>query len=142
MPQQNGRIERKRRHLLDTAQASRLHANSPMEFLSYCLLSATYSINLMPSSELNWQIPFKLLMNNEPVYDHLKIIGCLCFATVKHSVKLAAGARKCVLLGYPFALKGYKLLDLDTNKIVLRRDIIFEEKIFSPSKIYHLPHMI
>lgn len=116
VPQQNGRIERKHRHLLDTARALKLHAKLPIEFLGDCLLSATYLINLMPNSVLDWKIPFHLLMSKPPSYDHLRVIGCLCFAAVKFSNKFAPRARKCIFLGYPFAQKGYKLFDLDSKQ--------------------------
>ncbi|XP_021738809.1 uncharacterized protein LOC110705276 [Chenopodium quinoa] len=57
-PQQNGRVERKHRHLLETARTLRLHASLPYKFWGECLLAATYLINLLPSSVLHWKSPF------------------------------------------------------------------------------------
>lgn len=116
VPQQNGRVECKHRHLLDTARAIKFHANLPTKFWGNCILASTYLINLMPSSVLSWNSPSEVLMHKPPDYSRLRIIGCLCYAAIKTSDKLAPRALKCILLGYSYAKKAYKLYDLDNNK--------------------------
>ncbi|KAL2933012.1 Retrovirus-related Pol polyprotein from transposon RE1 [Bienertia sinuspersici] len=106
VPQQNGRVERKHKHLLEIARTIRFHAHLPIKFWGDCLLSATYLINLLPSSVLNWKTPYEMLMGKPPEYQHLRVIGCLCYPVVKSSDKFAPRAAKCILLGYPFAPKG------------------------------------
>ncbi|XP_056694807.1 uncharacterized protein [Spinacia oleracea] len=130
VPQQNGRVERKHRHLLETARALRLFANLPVRFWGECLLTSTYLINLMPSSVLSWKTPYEVLLKKLPDYENLRIVGCLCYAAVKSHDKLAPRARKCIFLGYPYAQKGYKLYDLISHKIILSRDVVFKENIF------------
>ncbi|KAL2898459.1 Retrovirus-related Pol polyprotein from transposon TNT 1-94 [Bienertia sinuspersici] len=130
VPQQNGRVERKHKHLLETARAMRFKANLPVRFWGDCLLAATYLMNLTPSSVLQWKTPYELLFHKVPSYDHLKVLGCLCFAAVKTNDKLAPRARRCLFLGYPYGQKGYKLFDLTDQKVILSRDVIFHEHIF------------
>ena len=130
-PQQNGVVERKHRHLLDTARAIRFHAGLPKSFWSECVLSATHIINRLPMSNLSWKSPFELFYHQSPDYSTLRTIGCLSFAAnVGEQDKFEARAHKCVLLGYSFGYKGYKLFDLHTKKIFHSRDVLFQESIF------------
>lgn len=59
VPHQNGRTERKHRHLLETARALKIHANLPIKFWGECLLTTTYLINKMPTAVLSWLTPFE-----------------------------------------------------------------------------------
>lgn len=131
VPQQNGRIERKYKHLLDTARALKFHANLLDKFLGDCILASTYLINLMPSSILQWKSPFEILMKTSPDYGRLKVIGCLCYTINKTSDKLAPRALRCIFFGYPYAKKAYKLFDLDNHRVVISKDVSFKEHTFS-----------
>ncbi|GKA24642.1 retrovirus-related pol polyprotein from transposon TNT 1-94 [Tanacetum coccineum] len=131
-PQQNAIVERKHRHLLDTARALKFHSGLPNKFWGDCVLTATYLINKMPMKILDWKTPFEMLHGMPPSYDHLRVIGCLCFATVTkpHKDKFAPRSIKSVLIGYPPGQKGYKLYDLQTHEVFCSRDVSFQENVF------------
>jgi len=130
-PQQNGVVERKHRHLLDTARAIRFQAGFPKCFWGECVLAATHIINKLPMENLHWQSPFELLYGHPPDLEDLRTIGCLCYETnIGEIDKFAARAKKCVLLGYTFGFKGCKLYDLNTRIVFHSRVVLFQENIF------------
>uniref|UniRef100_A0A803NRR5 CCHC-type domain-containing protein n=1 Tax=Cannabis sativa TaxID=3483 RepID=A0A803NRR5_CANSA len=75
-----------------------------------------------------FKIPQEKWTGYPPSYDHLRVFGCTAYAHIKQD-KLQLRALKCLFLGYPKGVKGYKLWCLEPRykKCLLSRDVVFRE---------------
>lgn len=130
--QQNGRVERKHRHILNVARSLRFQANLPVEFWGYCALTAGYLINRTPTKFLNGKTPFEILYNRPPPLDHIRVFGCVCYVhNQQHGGdKFESRSKNSLFLGYPFGQKGWRVYDSETEKISVSRDVLFCENEF------------
>ena len=58
IPEQNGRAERRMRHLVETGLALLATTSLPLQFWLYTFHTTTYLINRLPTKVLQFQSPF------------------------------------------------------------------------------------
>ncbi|GKV24662.1 hypothetical protein SLEP1_g34246 [Rubroshorea leprosula] len=78
-PEQNGIVERKHRHIVETGLTLLLHANMPSRYWVDSFSTAVFLINRMLAFVLNNKSPYYLLYGKVPDYSMLKVFGCRCF---------------------------------------------------------------
>ncbi|XP_019084216.1 PREDICTED: uncharacterized protein LOC109125890 [Camelina sativa] len=131
-PQQNGRVERKHRHILNVARALLFQSSFSTKFWGESVLTAVYLINRTPSRLLGGKTPYEILHRFSPNYDNLRVFGCLAYAhnQRRHGDKFESRSRKCLFIGYPFGKKGWSLYDLASGEVFVSRDVVFVENTF------------
>lgn len=90
-----------------------------------------YILNRVPSTVLSEKSPFEMLYSKLPSLQHLRVIGCLCFATnLTQKDKFSPRAVRVVLVEYSVYQKGYRLYDLENRTFFVSRDVAFMETVF------------
>jgi hypothetical protein len=60
------------------------------------------------------------------------MFGCACYPNLSSTAphKLSPRSSLCIFLGYYADHKGYRCLDLHSNKIIVSRHVVFDESFF------------
>lgn len=127
-PQQNGVAERMNRTLLDKVRCMMISSNIPKSFWGEAVMIVCYLINLTPSTTLNGDTPYEKWYGKCADYSTLRTFGCAAYSH-QNEGKLEPRSRKCVFLGYPEGVKGYRLCDRSQKgvKIIVSRNVTFNE---------------
>lgn len=140
-PQQNGVAERKNRHLLEVIRSLLITDHMPLSYWGEAAAIATYLINHVPSSSIEFQTPLQAVTTKviSPVIPDLplRVFGCVAFIHLhKHQwSKLNPRALRCVSVGYAQNTKGYRCYHPPTKHTYVTMDIVFhEEKMFFSSR--------
>ncbi|KAK0597829.1 hypothetical protein LWI29_028981 [Acer saccharum] len=88
---------------------------------------ASHIVNRLPASTLDGKTP-KEVWSGQPVsdYDRLHIFGCPAYFHVTES-KLDPRAKKAIFVGFSEGVKGFRLWNSESRKIILSRDVTFDE---------------
>ena len=83
----------------------------------------------MPHKQLDGMTPFKSWSGYKPDVTHFKIFGSKAWARILTEKRkaLQPQSQECIFVGYSKYSKGYKLINLSTNKA-------FIERVFSSKK--------
>lgn len=127
-PQQNGLAERMKRTLLERVRCLLSNANLDKRFWGEAVMTAAYLINRCPSSAIDFKTPIEKWTGKAPDLSNLRLFGCVAYAHQRQE-KLDNRAKKCIFLGYPHGVKGYRLWSLEKGKerCFISRDVVFDE---------------
>jgi transposase InsO family protein len=134
-PQHNGIAERMIRTVLEWAGAMRAQAGAPKRLWGEAVQAAIYTRNRTIIRAGTSDTPAALWDHTpeKPSVAGLRVFGCDADYAVldKDRQKLAPRGRLCAFVGYDESKNAYRLLDTDTMKVVVSRDVVFHEHQFT-----------
>uniref|UniRef100_A0A5B7BZJ7 Putative copia LTR rider n=1 Tax=Davidia involucrata TaxID=16924 RepID=A0A5B7BZJ7_DAVIN len=126
-PQQNGVAERMNRTLVEKVRCMLSNAGLGKAFWAEAVNYACHIVNRLPAAANDGKTPLEVWSGSLPTdYDQLHVFGCPAYFHVTET-KLDPRAKKAIFLGFSTGVKGYRLWCPNTKKIVLSRDVTFNE---------------
>lgn len=141
-PEQNGRVERQNRTIVEMARSMLAAANLPRSLWSEAVRTAAHIRNRVPLARLNGKTPIEIWTNKKPDVSHLRIFGSCAYMHIDETQrkKFDNKSREMVLVGYAPGQKAYRLWERGTKRVVIAKDVIIVES--SPKQIVGLPEPI
>lgn len=134
-PEQNGVAERLNRTLHDKARTMVHDANLSKSFWSEALYTAAPTRAFRFDDDRSYKTPAELWSGKKPDISKLRIFGCTVYSHIPKEFrkKLYSKTTKLIMVGY--APNGYRLWDGEKRKIVIARDVIFDENIRKTTEV-------
>ncbi|KAJ0941493.1 putative RNA-directed DNA polymerase [Helianthus annuus] len=128
-PQQNGVVERRNRTVLEATRSLLKTMKVPDTFWGEAVRHAVYVLNRVSTKALNNMTPYERWKGRKPTLQHLRVFGCVAYVKKFNEItKLSDRSETMVYLGVEKGSKAYRLYNPKENKIVVGRDVEFEEK--------------
>ncbi|KAM1357424.1 hypothetical protein ACFX2H_031230 [Malus domestica] len=128
-PQQNGVVERKNRTVIEMAKSMLHDKGVPYYMWAEAVHTAVYLLNRCPTKSLDSITPFEAYSKRKPGIAHLKVFGSVCYVHTPSELrhKLEPKSIKGVFVGYAKCEKGYRVFDPISKRLILSRDVVFDE---------------
>jgi hypothetical protein len=117
-----------------------LHAKSlPQTLWAEALNCETYIENRYPHRSVKDKTPYKAWSGLKPEVTHFHIFGSHAWAQIPSEKRKALDPQstQCIFVGYPNGVKGYWLIDLSLDGIIIEHSVQFEESV---SHVPQQPH--
>jgi len=119
--------------LVESGRCMLEQANLGNAFWSEAIMTANVLRNRCPTRSLqHGTTPYQAIFGKKAILQTLKVFGCIAYVHIPSQLrsKRDAKATKCIFLGYSEDEKAYRLLDISSSKIIISRDVKFNEQKF------------
>jgi transposase InsO family protein len=144
-PQHNGVAERANRTIFDAVRAMLHRAGLSSYFWAEAAQAAVHVRNRCSTRAVPGATPYQVWTGRRPSIENLRVFGCVAYVHVveqKRSDKLGDRSIRCIHVGYSAQSKAYRLYNPATDKVVVSRDVTFEEQKFvDPSSSLARQHL-
>ena len=100
-------------------------------------MTTTDLLNLLQSITRNFKVPYECWMNQKPPYHKLKPFGCLSLSLIpeeRRKSKFEPVSENGVVLGYSNNFSTYRILKLNSRRVIQSCHVKFNEKVFPGCK--------
>jgi hypothetical protein len=128
-PQQNGVAERKNKAIVGVARAMLHDQGLPLFIWVEACYTAVYLQNMSPHKVVGSMTLEEAFSGKKPEVEHFWIFGCITYSNVPFdkSTKMEPMTKREIFVGYSETSKAFYIYLPSLRKIVLRRDVRFEE---------------
>lgn len=127
-------VERRNRTLMEMTRSILKAMKVPNYLWGEGVRHATYVINRIPTKALDNMTPYECLREKKPNVEHLRVFGCVAYTKIDTSNLKKLDDRSLVHLGIEPGSKAYRLFNPSTRRIVVSRDVVFDEKATGAGK--------
>jgi hypothetical protein len=130
-PQQNGVDERKNKSLKEMASCMLHEKSLPQRLWAEALNCETYIQNRSPHRYVKDKTPYEAWSGLKPEVTHFRIFGSRAWAQIPSEKRKALDPQRteCIFVGYPNGVKGYSLIDLSSDRLIIEQSVQFEESV-------------
>jgi len=119
-PKKNGFVERMNKTLMERERSMLSGVRFGHEFWAKAVETTCYPVNRSPSSPLEDKTPQDIWTCKKPSLSHMKVFGCDAYVHVpkEERTKMDSKSKKCIFIRYKDGIKGYKLWNPITRKVM------------------------
>lgn len=128
-PQQNEVSERKNRTVVEMGRSMMMDKNLPLMFWAEAARTAVYLLNRLPSRALKETTAYEAWYGTKPTTSHLNFFCSICYCHIPEDRRkeLEKKAEIGILLGYSSEAKRYRIYNVISTKVIIRRDVVVDE---------------
>jgi hypothetical protein len=126
-----------------------LHAKSlPQRLWAEEINCATYIQNRSPHIYVKNKTPYEAWSGLKLEVTHFHIFDSRAWARIPSEKRksLDPQSTECIFVGYPYSVKGHRLIDLSSDQLIIEHSVQFEESVShvpqqSHADTFILPHV-
>uniref|UniRef100_T1IRC2 Retroviral polymerase SH3-like domain-containing protein n=1 Tax=Strigamia maritima TaxID=126957 RepID=T1IRC2_STRMM len=122
----NGVAERFNRSAIEALRTTIVDDNMDRIWWAEVLMAYTRVKNRLSQKLLEGQTLYERVFNRKPNIHYFRVIGSKCY----HS-KLGPVSKECILIGYSWNTKGYRVYNPDEDKVYNTQDVSFVESSYA-----------
>uniref|UniRef100_T1IVV8 Integrase catalytic domain-containing protein n=1 Tax=Strigamia maritima TaxID=126957 RepID=T1IVV8_STRMM len=133
-PHMNVVAERFNRSAIEALRATIVDDNMDRMWWAEVLMAYTHVKNRLSQKLLEGQTPYERVFNRKPNIHYFRVIGSKCYRLLpktQRNSKLGPVSKECILIGYSWNTKGYRIYDPEEDKVYNTQDVRFIESSYA-----------